>query len=300
MVRARDGLWVTVAYERSTRAEHLPGSSRGAEVHRTLPQALTRLGVALAASIGREAGVRHRMIGAVSSLEETFAASGGLFGALFAPPPAAAVAQALELAALHPGVRTGGPMDFEIRRSVDPPSAAPLLVVEGWPRSLVLRQGELLRAWNRGDPVDRRPSPEQAVEAIHLAAALAQDAAGQGLASAFSGWSAWRAFGAGQDGIGAQAAAIAAAVRELDAGLADRSSLDVGFRAAVRAARLAMDRAPTDSRSLRAVAAVCLHGGQDRSAIGRSAWRSVARLADALAVAQEARGAVRSAAVYGR
>jgi hypothetical protein len=85
-----------------------------------LPQALTRLGVALAASTGREAGVRHRVVGADSSLKEIFLSLGGLFGVLFAPPPAAAVAQALELAALHPGVRTGGPMETEIGRSVDP------------------------------------------------------------------------------------------------------------------------------------------------------------------------------------
>jgi hypothetical protein len=48
--------------------------------------------------------------------------------------------------------------------------------MEGWLRALDLCQGELLRAWSRGEPLDRRPSPEQAVEAIRLAAVLAQDA----------------------------------------------------------------------------------------------------------------------------
>jgi hypothetical protein len=60
------------------------------------------------------------VVGADLSLKKIFLSAGGLFGALFAPPPTAAVAQALDLAALHPGGRTGGPMDAKIGGSVDP------------------------------------------------------------------------------------------------------------------------------------------------------------------------------------
>jgi hypothetical protein len=88
--------------------------------------------------------------------------------------------------------------------------------------------------------------------------------------------------------VAAQGGFLGGVLKRLDDRLSDADGADLAWRAGVRAARMAMERAPLDPRSLRAAGAVLQEQGVRTGGVEASAWSAVGRLAEELAAAQEA------------
>lgn len=283
--------WATAVLSKPPRPSQDVGKTLGVrhagERHRTLPQALARLGAALSAPHEAQAGVRHRLIDVDPTYPGLPATSGHVFSALFPTPAGASLAQALEEAAGRPGVRTGGAADLEILAEGGGPGGAPILSVEGWPGPAELRRSPVLESWSPFGIFERRPTAEEAVGQVRLAAAIAQDVSGMTTDPALAGWSQWRLEGAPGREADAQGALLGGLLARLDERLADQDGADLVLRAGVRAARMAMERAPSDPRSLRAAGAV-LHAQADRLPPGDAVvWSALGRLAEDLSAVRE-------------
>jgi len=288
--------WWTAVSSRPSDLVSERGRRLTGERHRTLPQALARLGAALAEPDPEQAGVRHRIADADPTYPGLPAAPGQVFAAVFPSPAGAALAQALEEASLRPGVRMEGPSDLEIRAGSGHLKGRAVLAIEGWPGQAELRRSSLLEFWSPFGIFERRPTVEEAVGQIRLAAALAQDSSGQTSDPAIAGWSLWCMEGTPGREAAAQGPLIGGALRRLDDRLSDLPDADLALRAGVRAARMAMDRAPEDPRSLRAAGAVLQAQGGRVSPVDAAAWSALGRLAEDLAAVQEAARADRQEA----
>jgi hypothetical protein len=280
--------WATAVSSRPAGVVSEAGRRVAGECHRTLPQALARLGAALAEPHPEQAGVRHRIVDVAPAVQGFPSAPGRLFAAVFPSPAGASLAQALEEASLLPGVWMAGTSNLEIRAESGPLKGQAILSIEGWPGQAELRRSPLLEAWSPFGIVDRRPAAEEAVGQIRLAAAMAQDSSGQTTDPALSGWSLWRSAGMPGREVAAQGALLGGVLKRLDDRLSDADGADLAWRAGVRAARMAMERAPLDPRSLCAAGAVLQEQGVRTGGVEASAWSAVGRLAEELAAAQEA------------
>jgi len=279
LVRGDDGFWATsvVAFEGFATRGH--GSPRFGERHRTLPQALARLGLDLAGPHPEQEAVYRQVLFIEKSDPDLPKTASGVLSGLFASEEGVALAEALESAAALPGVRTTGVAQTEIRAEAGPLKDTLLLSIEGWPGHPVVQASALVAAW-MGEPVDAaglvRADPTRQ---IALAAAIAQDSAGTGLDPVLNGWSGWR------DGKGALPAPAVLAARL--AGVLDRLerrllSQDLPNRAGLiemRFVRLALERSP-DLPGSHFAAAHVLERQAARSADPVApAWRALARAA---------------------